>query len=132
MALENKPSVEFVLSKNDDSFNVNLMTQFLLLFKRSFISQIRNPMDTFMKTFQVIVFGIICIIVFRPLGVGLAGYQNRVGVLQFLTSTLSFGAIQGSITTFSSERSLFVRERLSKSYGVGPYFWGKSMAELPF
>lgn len=44
----------------------------------------------------------------------------------------AFGGIQGSIHTFSAEKSLFLRERLNKSYGVGTYFWGKSLAEFPF
>jgi len=45
---------------------------------------------------------------------------------------MAFSAIQGALSTFSQERSLFIRERLSKSYNVGPYFWGKNLAELPF
>lgn len=44
----------------------------------------------------------------------------------------AFSSIQGSIATFSVERPLFLRERLNKSYSVGPYFWGKNLAEFPF
>jgi len=51
MAIEFKPSVDFVLGKNDNSFNVSLVKQFMLLFKRAFISQIRNPLDFIMKSF---------------------------------------------------------------------------------
>lgn len=44
----------------------------------------------------------------------------------------AFSSINGSIATFSAERPLFLREILNKSYSVGPYFWGKNLAEFPF
>lgn len=50
----------------------------------------------------------------------------------FLATMSAFSSIQGSIATFSIERPLFLRERLNKSYSVGPYFWGKNLAEFPF
>lgn len=44
----------------------------------------------------------------------------------------SFGSINGSISIFSGEKALFLRERSNKAYGVGPYYWSKSIAEIPF
>ena len=34
--------------------------------------------------------------------------------------------------TFSVSRPLFMREKLNKTYSTGSYFWGKSLADLPF
>jgi len=51
MAVDQKSSCDFELGQNDGSFNVSPPLQFMLLFKRAFLSQIRNPMDFLMKTF---------------------------------------------------------------------------------
>lgn len=80
----------------------------------------------------MIIFAIATVIVFEPLGDGQSGIQNRSGALFFLATMNAFSSIQGSIATFSVERPLFLRERLNKSYSVGPYFWGKNLAEFPF
>ena len=84
----------------------------------------------------------------KKLGDGYNGIQNRQGVLFFLGSNACFGSIQGSLSVcnfainkiiflklfaiVSSERPIFVRERLSKSYRVSSYFWAKVFTELPF
>lgn len=132
MAKQLEPSFNNVLAKNDDSFNVGISKQFSLLLNRAFIGQIRNPMDVLMKSVQMVIFAIATLIVFAPLGDGTSGIQNRLGVLFFLATMSAFSSINGSIATFSVERPLFLRERLNKSYSVGPYFWGKNLAEFPF
>jgi len=43
-----------------------------------------------------------------------------------------FGGTAGSLNVFNLERPVYIRERLSKSYSTGAYFWGKSAAEVPF
>ncbi|EGR32908.1 hypothetical protein IMG5_067050 [Ichthyophthirius multifiliis] len=127
-----KSTYNQVPTKNDNRFNVSVIKQFSLLFKRCFITQVRNPMDLLLKTIQIIVFSIATIIVFNPLGDGQAGIQNRNGALFFISTMSAFSSIQGSISTFQQDRGLFLRERLNKSYTVGAYFWGKSLSELPF
>ncbi|KAL4483030.1 hypothetical protein ABPG74_019056 [Tetrahymena malaccensis] len=120
------------LQKNDINFNVTTQQQFILLLKRSFISQIYNPMDLLVKSVQMIIFAISTIIVFHPLGINQSGIQDRSGALFFITTIIALTSISGSVATFSAERHLFLRERFNKSYGVGPYFWGKNLAEFPF
>jgi len=80
----------------------------------------------------MIVMGLIIIAVYYNLGDGEAGIQNRNGVLFFYTMMSGFGAVVGSLNTFSLERPVYIRERLSKSYSAGAYFWAKSTAEVPF
>lgn len=99
---------------------------------RSFLNEIRNPLDVKLKTVQSIVNAVMIMIVFSDLGTYFAGIQNRNGALFFLSTTSAFGATQGALATFSMERALFLRERLNKSYSVAAYFWGRSFAEFPF
>jgi len=77
-------------------------------------------------------FGVVMTAVFYNLGTGDAGIQTRQGLLFFIATMNAFGAINGSQSTFSIERPIFIRERLSKSYTASAYFWGKCCAELPF
>jgi len=86
-----------------------------------------------MKLVQTILFSIIVIVVFNNLGDdGYAALQNRKGALFFIITQQAFGSIQGALASFSHERPLFLRERQSNSYQTGPYYWGRSLAELPF
>ncbi|KAL4512556.1 hypothetical protein ABPG72_020393 [Tetrahymena utriculariae] len=89
-------------------------------------------MGLLVKSIQMIIFAILTIIVFHPLGIGQSGIQDRCGALFFITTIIALTSISESVATFSAEKPLFVRERFKKSYGVGPYFWGKNLAEFPF
>ena len=44
---------------------------------------------------------------------------------------LSFGAIFGSVNAFNSERSVFIRERLSNTYDTTAYFIGRTLSTIP-
>lgn len=112
---------KYSLKKNDDSYNVSAWRQFILLLWRAFINEIRNPMDVRLKIMQSIVFALASLIVFSNLGEhDQKAIQNRNGCLFFITTMQAFASFQGSIAVFSAERNLFLRERLNKSYGVGP------------
>jgi len=89
-------------------------------------------MDVKLKLVQMLFFALVILGVFNNLGDNFAGIQNRNGVLFFMASMSGFNSIQGSIGQFSSERPVFIRERLSNTYGVGSYFLAKCTAELPF
>jgi len=52
------------LVKNDHEFNVHGCKKFGLLFKRAFINQIRNPMDTMLKITQSVFIALIVLVVF--------------------------------------------------------------------
>eukprot|EP01017_Pseudomicrothorax_dubius_P038215 TRINITY_DN5697_c0_g2_i1.p1 TRINITY_DN5697_c0_g2~~TRINITY_DN5697_c0_g2_i1.p1 ORF type:complete len:357 (-),score=45.35 TRINITY_DN5697_c0_g2_i1:26-1096(-) len=113
-------------------FQTNFWTQFTLLFYRSLLNSFRSPMEYRMKIFQALFLSITSVIVFQNLGAEVSGIQNRNGVLFLLCVGLIFGALQGAIGTFSTERALFLRERLNKQYTVSAYFWGRSLSDIPF
>lgn len=90
------------LKKNDDSFNVGLFLQFMLILKRSVINEIRNPMDVKMKVVQNAVIALFCFLVFQHLGdKDTNGIQNRNGALFFLIMTNSFGGFMGALQAFT-------------------------------
>lgn len=60
-----------------------------------------------------------------------AAVQAVAGALFFLLINQAFSGIFGIIYLFPSERGIVFKERASRSYHVGAYFWSKSMAELP-
>lgn len=60
-----------------------------------------------------------------------AAVQSVAGALFFLLINQSFSGTFGIIFLFPTERGIVFKERASRSYHVGAYFWSKSMAELP-
>ncbi len=103
-----------------------------LIFKRSVINELRNPLGIRAKVFQNIFFAIISIILYERQSKTLDSYiQNITGLLFFVTMNISFNAIFESINIFSQERPVFIRERLSNTYRTSSYFIGRSLAYLP-
>eukprot|EP01015_Nassula_variabilis_P022786 TRINITY_DN4212_c0_g1_i5.p1 TRINITY_DN4212_c0_g1~~TRINITY_DN4212_c0_g1_i5.p1 ORF type:complete len:300 (+),score=30.76 TRINITY_DN4212_c0_g1_i5:38-901(+) len=85
-----------------------------------------------LKTIQVLTGALVNIIVFHNLNSDCdKGIQNRDGLLFFIITGIGFGSVQGTLGTFSFERPIYLRERMNKSYAVGPYFWSKSFGEIP-
>lgn len=81
-----------------------------LIFKRSVINELRNPLGIRAKVFQNIFFAIITIILYEKQTKTLDSYfQNIVGLLFFIVMNMSFGGIFGSINIFSQERPVFIR-----------------------
>jgi len=118
--------------ENPKQYETTWFKQFWLILKRAFLNEIRNPLDVKMKIIQQLVFAVIVMLLWNNIANDFTGIQDRNGVLFLLATTSAFGAIQGSLGTFSLERPVFLRERLSKSYRTSAYFWGRSSAELPF
>ncbi|KRX00581.1 P-loop containing nucleoside triphosphate hydrolase [Pseudocohnilembus persalinus] len=121
------------IEKKQGATNANVFYQFWAILYRALKTEVRNPMSLKMKTIQDIIFAIVIIIIFNDLGDnGSQALQNREGVLFILILHQGFASFQGSLGSFSSERPLFLREKQSDTYSTGPYYWGRSLAELPF
>jgi hypothetical protein len=58
------------IEANAKNFNVSVFQQWWLILGRSFISEMRNPLDVRLKILQSIIFGVVSIIVFEGLGNG--------------------------------------------------------------
>ena len=85
-----------------------------------------------MKLLQMIVQGVVSIILFyKKADTAFSSIQNTTGCLFFMLMTNAFGGIIANIATFSSERSIFIRERMSNSYSTLAYYTGRSMSCIP-
>lgn len=84
-----------------------------------------------MKIACFIVAGISVDIIFQELKGNLEGVQNRNGLLFFQCTTMTFMGVIGTILLFPEERPIFLREVNNKMYGVGAYFFGKLISEMP-
>lgn len=80
---------------------------------------------------MVIATGILVSLMFTGLSTTQAGVRNRNGVLFFLCISVSFISMQFIVQVFPHERPIFLKEYGSKLYGVGPYFIGRYISELP-
>lgn len=127
---EGRPTPDKV--ENQQMYETSWCKQFFLILKRAFLNEIRNPMDVKMKIVQQIVFAVIVCLLWNNIANDFSGVQDRNGVLFLLATTSCFGAINGSLGTFSLERPVFLRERLSKSYRTSAYFWARNVSEIPF
>ena len=60
-----------------------------------------------------------------------ASIQNVTGCLAFLLMTIAFSGAVSNISTFSTERSIFIRERMNNTYSTISYYIGRNVAYLP-
>jgi len=133
MVEEIKKDISTEVVKSKSAYQVSWFYQFYLILIRAFRNELRNPMN-FKTTFIQTIFVVFLV---NSLYYNLAedkgnGVQNRLGVLFMLASMSGFTSVTGSLGTFSQEKPVFLRERLTKSYSAGAYFWAKAVSELPF
>lgn len=106
--------------------------QFGHIFVRAVKNELRNPLDVRFRIVQQIFQGIICVILYyKPATDSFSYIQNTTGALFFFTMVNVFGGVFANLTSFNSERSIFVRERMNNTYTTSAYFWGKSSATFP-
>eukprot|EP01042_Synura_sphagnicola_P000052 gene52-52_t len=77
--------------------------------------------------FSALLFGAI----YFQLGKGASTVADRLGLLQVAAINTAMTALIKATTAFVSEKFIVQRERRSGSYGVGPYFIAKLLAEFP-
>ncbi|CAM9625062.1 unnamed protein product, partial [Phaeothamnion confervicola] len=65
------------------------------------------------------------------LGLGQTQIGDRVGLLQVAAINTAMSSIIKTLTTFPTERAIVQTERSQDTYGIGPYFASKLVAELP-
>lgn len=78
------------------------LRQAALIFKRSMINELRNPLGIRSKVFQMIFFAIITIIIYERDPDTMDTYvQNIGGLLFFICMNVNFSSIFGSVNIFS-------------------------------
>jgi len=117
--------------ENKRKYEVSWFKQFYLVLLRALVNEIRNPLDVKSKFGQILFFSVLTVALYTPLSKNYVGIQDRIGAIFLGVGMTGMASINGSLGTFSLERAVFIRERMSKSYTSSAYFCGRAMSEVP-
>ncbi|EFX05969.1 ABC transporter [Grosmannia clavigera kw1407] len=108
---------------------VGLLRQFVILSQRTWKNLYRNPMLMLTHYAISILLGVLSGFLFYGLTVDIPGFQNRLGLFFFVLALFGFSTLT-SLSTFSGERLLFVRERANGYYSPITYFASKVLFDI--
>jgi ABC-type multidrug transport system ATPase subunit len=108
---------------------VSLPRQFLILSKRTWRNLYRNPMLMLTHYAIAILLAVLSGYLFYGMTDDIKGFQNRLGLFFFILALFGFSTLT-SLTVFSSERLLFVRERANGYYHPIAYFASKVVFDI--
>lgn len=103
--------------------------QFFILSKRTWRNLYRNPMLMLTHYAIAILLAVLSGYLFYGMTDDIPGFQNRMGLFFFVLALFGFSTLT-SLTVFSSERLLFVRERANGYYSPITYFAAKLVFDI--
>ncbi|KAL2820796.1 hypothetical protein BDW59DRAFT_112926 [Aspergillus cavernicola] len=108
---------------------VSLARQFIILSQRTWKNLYRNPMLMLTHYAIAILLAVLCGYLFYGLTDDIKGFQNRLGLFFFVLALFGFSTLT-SLTVFSTERLLFVRERANGYYHPVTYYAAKVVFDI--
>ncbi|KAL4793222.1 hypothetical protein BDV19DRAFT_367209 [Aspergillus venezuelensis] len=108
---------------------VGLVRQFIILSQRTWRNLHRNPMLMLTHYAIAILLAVLCGFLFYGLTDDIKGFQNRLGLFFFVLALFGFSTLT-SLTVFSTERLLFVRERANGYYHPVTYYAAKVVFDI--
>ena len=108
---------------------ISLPRQFLILSLRTWRNLYRNPMLMLTHYAIAIILAVLSGYLFYGLTDDIAGFQDRLGLNFFILALFGFSTLT-SLTVFSSERLLFIRERANGYYSPVTYFAAKVVFDI--
>ncbi|GBG64535.1 hypothetical protein CBR_g45231 [Chara braunii] len=107
-------------------------TQFLVLLQRAWRQASRDRLVMRIAAVQSLVMGLVVGSLFWNLGTDQKSIQDRMGVLFFFGTSISFSANQQALSTFPLELAIVNRERVAGLYSASAYYPAKVLADIPF
>ncbi len=103
--------------------------QFIILSQRTWKNLYRNPMLMLTHYAIAILLAVFSGFLFYGVTNDIPGFQNRLGLFFFILALFGFSTLT-SLSVFSSERLLFVRERANSYYAPFTYFAAKVLFDI--
>lgn len=103
--------------------------QFMILSQRTWKNLYRDPMLMLTHYAIAIILAVFSGYLFYGLTDDIPGFQNRLGLFFFLLALFGFSTLT-SLTVFSAERLLFLRERANGYYSPITYFAAKVVFDI--
>ncbi|CAD5226096.1 unnamed protein product [Bursaphelenchus xylophilus] len=113
------------------SYAASWFTQVFVLFQRSFLTTLRDPILLKVRLFQVLVTATVIGIVNWQTEVTGSTVTNLEGILYNCPRDMNFMFLFPSINVITSELPIMKREHRGGIYSVSAYYMAKSLAELP-
>ncbi|KAI6246777.1 ABC transporter [Erysiphe necator] len=108
---------------------IGYFQQFLILSGRTWRNLYRNPMLMLTHYAIAIILAVLSGYLFYGLTDDIPGFQNRLGLFFFILALFGFSTLS-TLTVFSTERTIFIRERANGYYSPITYFAAKVIFDI--